>query len=196
MAEEQKPSEMTLDDAKAMIKDLEKKLAQVPTPEAVYSFSTVALSKDGLSATWTIRARHGEDGKSFYHRVDHFVQYAIGNGWNVPSKIVAQQTQLPTQPQANTPPTKSVDAPKAGDEVETFKAQSMSATVNAGKTYWKVIGGKYSKYGLTIWKEALEEAGFAFDKLDPMTTYDLSAFTAHVWKDETGKATKVFKLTK
>lgn len=183
--------EQKLQETDAKVKDLEKKLAQAPTPEAVYSFSTTALSKDGLSGTWTIRARHGEDGKGFYHRVENFIEYAVKNGWSVPSKI-----QLPAQPQANTQSTNAVSAPKATDEVETFNAQTLSATTADGKAYWKIKGGKYSKYGLTIWKEALEDAGFKFDELDPMKTYDVGAFTAHVWKDESGKATKIFKLTK
>jgi hypothetical protein len=35
----------------------------------------------------------------------------------------------------------------------TFQASQLVATVNDSKTYWKVKGGKFTKYGVTIWPD-------------------------------------------
>ena len=173
------------------IKELEKMLDQA-SPEAIYSFSTIALSKDGMGATWTVRGRCGENAASFYARVDSVLQSLLKHGWATASK--------PEMKQAALPPTKTESAPAATvqstEPPETFKAQSLVATMNEGKIYWKVKGGRYGKFGVTIWGETLAEAGFDVAQLDASKVYDVSAFTAHVWKNEEGKPTKIFKLTK
>ena len=68
-------------------------------------------------------------------------------------------------------------------------------TMAGGKTYWKVKGGQFTKFGVTVWPEVLKDAGLATD-LDPMQVYSLQGYKAfYVTKDE-GKPDKVVKLEK
>lgn len=103
MADEQKtqPDEkdILINDLKFQVKELTKQLDET-SPEAIYSFSTSGLTRDELGANWTIRARPGENGQSFFHRADNFLQYAIAHGW-----------KLPPAPQAAPPMTQTLTAP-------------------------------------------------------------------------------------
>jgi hypothetical protein len=85
------------------IKELNKAVDE-HAPEAVYSFSTNGLTRDELGGNWTIRARPGENGQTFFHRVDNFLQYAIAHGWKLPpapqQAPAPQQTMTPTIPGA------------------------------------------------------------------------------------------------
>ncbi|OGC90209.1 MAG: hypothetical protein A2W25_15505 [candidate division Zixibacteria bacterium RBG_16_53_22] len=201
------PQDLTLDDAKALLQDLEKKLGEKNkeiagltkqldehAPEAIYSIS---IGADGRPQA-TIRARPGEPLERFWFRFDTFREQCAARGIGV-------KAPEPPKPQAAPvtsalPPTKTEGAPAATvqstEPPETFKAQSLVATMNEGKTYWKIKGGRYGKFGVTIWGETLAEAGFDVAQLDASKVYDVSAFTAHVWKNEEGKPTKIFKLTK
>ena len=60
-----------------------------------------------------------------------------------------------------------------------FEAESLVGMTSQGKTYWKVKGGKFSKFGVTIWPETLKAAGFDVKGLNPAQTYDLTGFTAY-----------------
>jgi len=75
-----------------------------------------------------------------------------------------------------------------------FLADKLTATVDDGNAYWKVRGGQYTKFGVTIWPEALVDAGFDFDELNPMKPVDLSGWTAHYVLNDNGKPKKVVKL--
>ena len=75
-----------------------------------------------------------------------------------------------------------------------FMAESLVATVHEGKSYFKVRGGRFSKFGVTIWPEVLEAAGLK--NLDPMKAYDMHGYTAEYVLKEDGKADKVIALRK
>lgn len=75
---------------------------------------------------------------------------------------------------------------------QSFTAELLAATVDKGKTYWKVQGGVFSKFGVTVWPEVLAAAGFG--DLNPMQTYDLTGYTAVYVLNEEGKAQKVIQL--
>jgi len=92
----------------------------------------------------------------------------------------------------------TVSAPAAPSEldtaVHTFAAETMTATVDDGKVYWKVKGGQFQKFGVSIWPEALEAAGFDPEALNPMKPVDLTGWTAHYSTKENGQPKKVIKL--
>lgn len=75
-----------------------------------------------------------------------------------------------------------------------FVAEKMTATVNDGKAYWKVRGGVFSKFGVTVWPEVLSAAGFDPEAMNPMTIYDLTGWTAVYILNEEGNAQKVVQL--
>lgn len=77
-----------------------------------------------------------------------------------------------------------------------FAASEMICTVSEGKAYWKVRGGQFTKFGVTIWPEVLQSAGFDPDTLNPMKPIPLVGYTAHYALNEEGKAQKVTALTK
>ena len=81
-------------------------------------------------------------------------------------------------------------------EEYTFPAESMSATVDDGKVYWKVKGGAFVKFGVRIWEEALVESGFLPSKLDPMKPLDLRGYTAYLVVNKKGHPKKVVRLEK
>lgn len=75
-----------------------------------------------------------------------------------------------------------------------FAAKTLVGSVTEGKTYWKVKGGKFEKYGVTVWPEVLEAAGLT--NLNPMQAYDLNGWTAHYSIKDGDKADKVVRLAK
>lgn len=84
---------------------------------------------------------------------------------------------------------------ETGDGLGSFPAEQMTAMVNDGKVYWKVRGGKFQKFGVNIWPEVLEQAGFDPDEMNPVKSIDLSGYTAQYLVEE-GKAKKIVKLIK
>lgn len=81
--------------------------------------------------------------------------------------------------------------PKSPEEVtasdtqsqDTFTAEQLVGSINDGKTYWKVQGGPFVKFGVTIWPEVLADAGFDVDQLDPTQMYSLEGYKATYLKE-------------
>lgn len=106
-----------------------------------------------------------------------------------PERVAASQ---PQQPQAQAGP------PVAGGQ--SFAAEKLTASMNEGKTYWKVKGGRFLKFGVTIWPETLQaaqQAGLILSgdgELNPALAYDLSGWVAHYSLTDEGKPQKVTML--
>lgn len=83
----------------------------------------------------------------------------------------------------------------ADTAVHTFAAEQMIATVADGNVYWKIKGGQYQKFGVSIWPEALEASGFDPENMNPMKPIDLTGKTAHFTVKENGQPRKVIKLS-
>ena len=62
----------------------------------------------------------------------------------------------------------------SGAGVQEFRAETLAASVEKGKTYWKVMGGRFTQFGLIVWPEVLAAAGFS--DLDPFQSYDLAGW--------------------
>ena len=111
------------------------------------------------------------------------------NGWLDSHADAALNVEQP-RTQA-TPPVAPI---QSANGVQTFAAESLSATVTDGKPYWKVKGGRFKKFGVTVWDEVLTEAGLA--ECDPMQAYSLQGWTAHYITKADGKPEKVIRLEK
>ena len=104
-------------------------------------------------------------------------------------------------PTTTAPSTVGDAPPKAPAEVtasetqsqDTFQAEQLVGSINDGKVYWKVQGGPFVKFGVTIWPEVLADAGFDVDQLDPTQTYSLEGYKATYLKEGT-KPKKVTTL--
>lgn len=179
------------------IGDLEKEVQRLnkaiddTSPEAVYSFNTNGLCKDGLCGTWTIRARSGEEGKSFFHRVENFMQYALAHGWQLPS---ARNAVEPNPPAASSTKANAQTNGTHADSGLAFRVDLLEGQVQNGKASWKAKGGKFTQYGVTVYPEVLKAAG--------LTIADGHNFAAngewiatYVLGDK-GKPYKVIELTK
>lgn len=84
--------------------------------------------------------------------------------------------------------------PIDGSATGQFAAEEMTATVDDGKVYWKVKGGQYQKYGVIVWPEVLEAAGFDPDEMNPLKPVDLVGWTAICSMKENGQPKKVIRL--
>lgn len=77
---------------------------------------------------------------------------------------------------------------------DSFAAETLTATVDDGKAYWKIRGGAFQKFGVTIYPEVLEAAGFHVDDLNPLKPVNLAGWTAVFTVKENGKPQKVIRL--
>lgn len=107
------------------------------------------------------------------------------------SEILASLQRIEGLLAGNNAPQQANNAPDGS-----FAASEMICTVSEGKAYWKVKGGQFTKFGVTIWPEVLQAAGFDPDTLNPMKPVSLAGYTAHYVLNDEGKAQKVTALTK
>lgn len=85
-------------------------------------------------------------------------------------------------------------APGAAVASISFNAEQMVSNVADGNVYWKIRGSHYKKFGVTIWPEVLEEAGFVAEEMPATKIYDMTGWVAHCELNEEGKPKKVVKL--
>jgi hypothetical protein len=83
-------------------------------------------------------------------------------------------------------------APQKAEELS-FDAVELVGEMHQGKTNWKVKGGKFTKFGVPIYPEALKESGIDPNGLDVSKVYPLKAMVAH-YEEREGKAYKVTRL--
>lgn len=77
-----------------------------------------------------------------------------------------------------------------------FPATSLNASVAEGKVYWKIKGGDFQKFGVTVWPEVLVAAGIGPDELDPLQPLDLVGWTATYSTKENGQPKKIIRITR
>ncbi len=76
-----------------------------------------------------------------------------------------------------------------------FDAEKLVPNVNDGTIYWKVKGGNFRKWGVTIWPEVLQKAGLNPDDLDPINGHDLDGWVAvYIIDPEKGHPKKIVEL--
>ena len=79
---------------------------------------------------------------------------------------------------------------------DTFAVENIKLASGGEHPRWVVMGGNFTKFGVTCWPETLKDAGI-LDKLDPLKDNKPSGnWTAHYQKKVDGKPDKVVKLTK
>lgn len=61
----------------------------------------------------------------------------------------------------------AVAAPVAAGNYETFPASAIEFGIMAGKPTYKVKGGRYAKFGVRIWPEAMAAMGIVAESLKP-----------------------------
>lgn len=178
---------------------------QIPTTftEAPASFNVKCYSPDGFDIMLTLR---DQDSTQLMDRVSKALKWLKENGFS-PTRQYNEPAPPPLFLDDDDPIAREAElddrrpVQSNGDSEEMFfQAHELVANVSAGKTYWKVKadGGKFGKYGVTVWPEVLEEAIKAGlipeEELDPRITYQLTGLLAGYI--ETDKGRKITRLSK
>lgn len=175
----------------AHIADLESSLSRQPLPEAPTS-ATVKVVDPASQMEWLLTFR--------FHTEDQLIESVARISGKLPALGVvgfdayvdsrrAERAESKTLPApTGVTPTK----PQLPSDALTFKAENLVKSTEGDKTYYKVKGGKFAQYGVTIWPEALAEAGFDLDTLTGVTP--LTGYTAHYVLNDKGNPAKVVGL--
>ena len=170
-------------------------------PEAPASVNFKGVTKNGWLCQWTLRdfdegALLERQGKFIERLIEgEVVPYPRGIPAPVNGKPVSQATPEPVTPPTPTPaPVQPFNVPVEEQGTQTFDAELLVGSTSGDKVYWKVQGGQFSQYGVTIWPEVLEAAEIT--NLDPTQTYDLTGYTAYYTLKDNGKPGKVVNLAK
>jgi len=117
----------------------------------------------------------------------------VAGGPSVPAPAAsapAASSPAPAQP-APQPAPQATSAPGITDM--TFQTEQLVSEIKEGKRYWKIKGAPFMKYGVRVWDEVLEAAGFVLEQMD-QPVYSLTGYTAHYVEREPGKPLKVTML--
>lgn len=132
--------------------------------------------------------------KAVFESRQEFIALALAAGWAAPDK--AKPSAMPAKTNGASKPTQAAARPGQSQKPQgatlTFPAADLVGTVDGGKQYWKVKGGRFTQYGVTVWPEVLEASGF--DDLEPGGIYPLTGYTAHYTTKEDGKPEKIVAL--
>jgi hypothetical protein len=166
---------------------------QKPEPVAVQEHGEAVLSatakfQDENGADWLFTMRAGVTGKmavDFAKNLSAFSAWMVehgytpeGNGYSRSHSAVAPSAQsLPSTSSAPLP-VQSDAQPLHPANSLSFAAETLTGSVNKGKIYWKIRGGPFSKFGVTVWPEVLQSAGIEPSTLDPMQEYKLNGYNA------------------
>ncbi len=161
-------------------------------PEAPASASIKMYSAKGFDMLITLRDADEsallERLKVFFKQIDE--EFHVQPDRPQPNGNGSQNTQ-PPQPVAPQP----TGEPLIDAMDLYFLAETMEATVTAGKQpLWKVKGGKFTEYGVTIWPEVLEAAGLGGQ--DVSQVISLVGYIAYYELNENGNPKKVVNLAK
>jgi hypothetical protein len=160
-----------------------------PLPEAPAS-ATAKVVNPATQMEWLVTTRAHTLGEVL-ERMPVIEKWMIDHGYVSFDAYVDQrrvergETKSPTQSRPTAQPSSEL----------TFAADTLAASILDGKVYWKVKGGKFAKFGVMVWPEVLEAAGFFVGDLDPMQTYPMKPYIAsYITKDGSDKPDKVIKL--
>lgn len=111
---------------------------------------------------FTFRGATSRDWGKVLLDVDSFAHYMKEKGWYFdgakPAAVAEPQQQKPQGPVQ--PEYQDID--DSGHQlpvIQSFVAERLSVKFEDGKYFYKVMGGKWSQYGIAIWPEVLIAAG-------------------------------------
>ena len=160
-----------------------------PLAESPSCVNFKGVTKNGWLCQWTLR---DFDEGTLLERQGKFIE-RLTEGGVVPHGKPVAPPEGNGKP-ASLPPAQPERVPDEEQGTQTFDAELLIGSTSGDKVYWKVQGGQFSKYGVTIWPEVLEAAGIT--NLDPAQTYNLAGYTAYYVLKDTGKPDKVVNLAK
>lgn len=181
---------------------LKQALDAAPLPEAPASVNFRMVHT--MTQTECLFTLRGHSEADLQRRLERRISSLVDSGWVAFDAYVDQRRaereagnngKATHTPPPTLPAVPSTAAPQPAGEL-TFQAKTLSTTVDSGKAYWKVKGGKFSQHGVSIWPEILEGAGFDPDQLDVMAVYNLEGYTATYVTNDKNQPHKVVRLSK
>jgi len=184
--------------------ELEAALAKQAAPQAVEMGFSLNFKLDGkavrdLQITLRAPSHAGAD-----EVMAHFKAMFEAHGWHFPEppapapKREATPTSAADMAEATgkgvIPPSVKPQAAVAPQGEQSFAAATLVGSVTAGKSYWKVLGGQFTKFGVTVWPEVLQASGFDLNGLVAGSTYSLEGRTAFYTLKADGKPEKVTRI--
>lgn len=174
------------------IRDLESTLARQPLPEAPAS-ATAKVIDPATQTEWLLTFR--------FHTEDELLEGVARITGKLPALGVVGFDSYVDSRRAERDAGKALPAVSMSStqtksqlpaDALTFKAENLTKSTEGDKTYYKVKGGKFAQFGVTVWPEVLAEAGFDLDTLGGVTP--LTGYTAHYILNENGNPAKVVGL--
>jgi len=165
-------------------------LSNGPPPESGFSLNCSFVGRTITAGQVTFRTPNASDWRIAF---EEFAAMVKERGWQfapAPEKTPERRPE-PAQTNGDKPAVPPIATQPQTQTTKTFPASSLTATIADGKTYWKIKGGRFEKWGVTIWPETLDAAGFA--ALDAAKPYNLGGWTAEYVEKE-GKPDKVVRL--
>jgi hypothetical protein len=77
-------------------------------------------------------------------------------------------------------------------EVQSFTASKLSVSVTDGKISFKVMGGQFEKWGVTVYDEVMKAAGLSYDPNKPDNIPNISGWRVD-WIEYQAKNGKMYK---
>ena len=158
--------------------------------EAGFSETIKLVNADGAERMLTFRGEKAEDWKAVESTMRECVAEAQKTGWAMPVLKKAPTTQsATTQPAPTTTP-----APQSNSQVvtngNTFHATKLKIAFSEdGKKKGKMYGGKFEKFGVTLWPEIATTLGFDIDQMSA-GEYQIDMVVAYAMNDK-GQPSKI-----
>jgi hypothetical protein len=153
-------------------------------PEAPFSDTFKWIDSEGYEHMMTVRGWSGG-------KVIESVQKAE-------AKIAELGGMAPTKqrvPVSNEPVRVAIDdSGKELPQIKNFIAEKLSFSNVDGKVYWKVKGGVFTQYGVTVWPETLKAAGLDISEGKPAP--DVNGWIAEFIEYEKDGKMKPQKVTR
>jgi hypothetical protein len=143
---------------------------QVDQQVSVNSFLDVPI--DGETVRFQVTNRYGASPEKIVKTVRANIEAYTILRQAFPRMIV--QPNIPSEPRYQDIDDGGSDLPP----VNSFIAEKLSVSYHDGKFYTKVMGGKWSQYGITIWDEVLEKAGIKIDVSNPQNVPSINGWRA------------------
>jgi hypothetical protein len=139
---------------------------------------------------FTFRGVTSHDWGVVLEDVDRFLRYMSEKGW----KFDGEKADAPAQQQPQKPPEPQYqpidDRGNEQPPVNSFTAEKMIVDMHDGKFFFKVMGGKFTKFGINVWDEVLKAAGIRFDATNPSAVPNIAGWRADYIEEFTDGKTR------
>lgn len=142
---------------------------QVDQQVSVNSFLDVPI--DGETVRFQVTNRYGASPEKIVKTVRANIEAYSILRQAFPRNVV--QPSIPTPP-----PPSYYDVDEGGNDALWFTAEKLVVDMHDGKFFFKVLGGKFTKFGINVWDEVLKAAGIKIDMNNPQNVPNINGWRA------------------